>query len=28
MYERKPKQEAIFSFKQFTILKDAWNLSK
>jgi len=28
MYERKPKQEAIFSFKQFTILKDAWNLSR
>ncbi len=24
MYERKPKQEAIFSFKQFQKLKDAW----
>lgn len=28
MYERKPKQEAIFSFKQFQKLKDAWNLSR
>ena len=28
MYERKPKQEAIFSLKQFTTLKDAWNLSR
>lgn len=28
MYERRPKQEAIFSFKQFQKLKDAWNLSR
>jgi len=28
MYERKPKQEAIFSLKQFENLKDAWNLSR
>ena len=28
MYERKPKQEAIFSSKQFAKLKDAWNLSR
>ena len=28
MYERKPKQEAIFSLKQFETLKDAWNLSR
>jgi len=28
MYERKPKQESIFSFKQFQKLKDAWNLSR
>jgi len=28
MYERKPKQEAIFSSKQFGKLKDAWNLSR
>lgn len=28
MYERKPKQEAIFSRKQFDKLKDAWNLSR
>lgn len=28
MYERKPKQEAIFSKSQFDRLKDAWNLSK
>ncbi len=28
MYERKPKQEAIFSLKQFAKLKDAWNLSR
>lgn len=28
MYERKPKQEAIFSKKQFDKLKDAWNLSR
>lgn len=28
MYERKPKQEAIFSYKQFEKLKDAWNLSR
>jgi len=28
MYERNPKQEAIFSFKQFEKLKDAWNLSR
>lgn len=28
MYERKPKQEAIFSSKQFQKLKDAWNLSR
>jgi type I restriction enzyme M protein len=28
MYERQPKQEAIFSLKQFEKLKDAWNLSR
>jgi len=28
MYERNPKQEAIFSFKQFEKLKEAWNLSR
>lgn len=28
MYERKPKQEAIFSSKQFGKLKDAWNLMR
>lgn len=28
MYERNPKQEAIFSFKQFERLKEAWNLSR
>lgn len=28
MYERKPKQESIFSLKQFESLKGAWNLSK
>jgi len=28
MYERKPKQEAIFSSKQFQKLKEAWNLSR
>jgi len=28
MYERKPKQEAIFSLKQFENLKDAWNFSR
>jgi type I restriction enzyme M protein len=28
MYERNPKQEAIFSLKQFEKLKDAWNLSR
>lgn len=28
MYERNPKQEAIFSFSQFEKLKDAWNLSR
>ena len=28
MYERNPKQEAVFSFKQFQKLKDAWNLSR
>ncbi|MCT3773142.1 N-6 DNA methylase [Elizabethkingia anophelis] len=28
MYERNPKQEAIFSKKQFEKLKDAWNLSR
>jgi len=28
MYERRPKQEAIFSSKQFQKLKEAWNLSK
>lgn len=28
MYERNPKQESIFSFKQFEKLKDAWNLSR
>jgi len=28
MYERNPKQEAIFSLKQFERLKDAWNLSR
>jgi type I restriction enzyme M protein len=28
MYERKPKQEAIFSLKQFEKLKEAWNLSR
>lgn len=27
MYERNPKQEAIFSFKQFERLKEAWNMS-
>lgn len=28
MYERNPKQEAIFSKAQFENLRDAWNLSK
>lgn len=28
MYERNPRQEAIFSFKQFERLKEAWNLSR
>lgn len=28
MYERKPKQEAIFSLKQFETLKEAWNISR
>ena len=28
MYERNPKQEAIFSKKQFEKLKEAWNLSR
>ena len=28
MYERNPKQEAIFSLKQFERLKEAWNLSR
>lgn len=28
MYERKPKQEAIFSSKQFGKLKDAWNFTR
>ena len=28
MYERNPKQEAIFSFKQFERLKEAWNISR
>ncbi len=28
MYERTPKQEAIFSKTQFETLRDAWNLSK
>ena len=28
MYERNPKQESIFSLKQFEKLKDAWNLSR
>lgn len=28
MYERNPKQEAIFSKAQFETLRDAWNLSK
>jgi type I restriction enzyme M protein len=28
MYERNPKQEAIFSFNQFERLKTAWNLSR
>ena len=28
MYERNPKQEAVFSKKQFEKLKDAWNLSR
>ena len=28
MYERNPKQEAIFSFSQFEKLKNAWNLSR
>lgn len=28
MYERKPKQEAIFSLKQFESLKEAWNISR
>lgn len=28
MYERNPKQESIFSFKQFERLKSAWNLSR
>ena len=28
MYERKPKQEAIFSFKQFQKLKEAWESIK
>jgi len=28
MYERNPKQEAIFSFKQFQKQKEAWNMVK
>ena len=28
MYERNPKQESVFSLKQFEKLKEAWNLSK
>lgn len=28
MYERNPKQESIFSLKQFERLKDAWNISR
>ncbi|MDN5046638.1 N-6 DNA methylase [Aliarcobacter butzleri] len=28
MYERNPKQEAIFSLKQFERLKEAWNISR
>jgi len=28
MYERNPKQESIFSFKQFEKQKDAWNMVK
>lgn len=28
MYERKPKQEAIFSLKQFERLKEAWDFSR
>jgi len=28
MYERNPKQEAIFSLKQFERLKEAWNMSR
>jgi len=28
MYERRPKQESIFSLKQFNKLKEAWNISK
>ena len=28
MYERNPKQEAIFSLKQFDRLKEAWNMSR
>ncbi len=28
MYERNPKQESIFSLKQFERLKEAWNLSR
>lgn len=28
MYERNPKQEAVFSLKQFERLKEAWNLSR
>lgn len=28
MYERNPKQNAVFSLKQFDELKSAWNLSK
>lgn len=28
MYERNPKQEAIFSLKQFETLKEAWNISR
>ncbi len=28
MYERNPKQEAIFSFKQFEKQKEAWNMVK
>jgi type I restriction enzyme M protein len=28
MYERNPKQESIFSLKQFERLKEAWNMSR